>query len=54
MTDGPKYKPPTVMPHGDNACVRSVAPTGKCCIINMYWDPIEQKAIFEYEDTPEP
>lgn len=32
----------------------SVPPSGKCRILNIYYDPVENKAIFEYEDVPVP
>lgn len=30
----------------------SEPPSGKCKVINIYWDPDTQKAVFEYDDTP--
>ena len=27
-------------------------PTGKCKVINVYWDPDTQRAVFEFDDTP--
>ena len=43
-----------VLPPGSNATVRSIPPSGKCRILNVYWDPDEEKAVFEFEDVPEP
>jgi hypothetical protein len=56
MSDIPlsRFKVPGTLPPGDNATIRSIPPTGKCAILNMYWDPDEQKVIYEYEDEPEP
>jgi len=31
----------------------SQPPAGKCRIVNVYWDPELQRAVFEYDDTPE-
>lgn len=32
--------------------VVSNPPSGKCKILNMYYDPDIGKAVFQYEDTP--
>jgi len=40
-------------PAGDVILV-SLPPSGKCRILNIYWDPVSEKAVFEYEDTPIP
>jgi|GEM_PF-2921972 len=32
--------------------ILSVPPPGKCKILNVYWDPDTEKAVFEYEDVP--
>jgi len=34
--------------------VTSVPPSGKCRIVNLYYDPVTDKAIVEYEDNPIP
>uniref|UniRef100_A0A6M3M3X1 Uncharacterized protein n=1 Tax=viral metagenome TaxID=1070528 RepID=A0A6M3M3X1_9ZZZZ len=40
-------------PAGDIILV-SIPPSGNCKIVNVYYDPDIQKAVFEYEDTPSP
>jgi len=30
----------------------SLPPVGKCRILNIYWDPETEKAVFEYDDQP--
>ena len=32
----------------------SIPPSGKCKVINVYWDPQLERAVFEYDDEPEP
>lgn len=27
-------------------------PSGMCRILNVYWDPLNEKAVFKYEDEP--
>jgi hypothetical protein len=34
--------------------VRSIPPSGKCKILNIYWDPEREKIEVEYDDNPEP
>ena len=33
--------------------VKSIPPSGKCRVTNIYVDPVTQKVIVDYDDTPQ-
>lgn len=32
----------------------SQPPSGMCRVVNVYWNPQNHKAVFEFNDVPEP
>jgi hypothetical protein len=41
-TNAPKYK----------KALRSFPPVGMCRIVNIYYDPVTQKVVFEWDTAP--